>query len=68
MIFKEAMNNAAKYSEATTVVFEIKKTIGAKEFSLNDNGKGIENTRMDAGNGPFEHERASQKNECTIGD
>ncbi|MCP9763585.1 7TM diverse intracellular signaling domain-containing protein [Lacihabitans soyangensis] len=51
LIFKEAMNNAAKYSEATTVIFEVKKMIGAKEFRLKDDGKGIETTRMDAGNG-----------------
>jgi ligand-binding sensor domain-containing protein/signal transduction histidine kinase len=51
LIFKEAMNNAAKYSEATTVIFEVKKMIGAKEFRLKDDGKGIETTRVDAGNG-----------------
>lgn len=51
LIFKEAMNNAAKYSEATTVIFEVKKMIGAKEFRLKDDGIGIETTRMDAGNG-----------------
>lgn len=51
LIFKEAMNNAAKYSEANTVAFEVKKTIGAKEFRLTDNGKGIKPSQLNTGNG-----------------
>ena len=51
LIFKEAMNNAAKYSEAENVVFEVTKTSGFFEFKLWDNGKGINDERMNSGNG-----------------
>ena len=45
------MNNAAKYSEAENVVFEVTKTSGFFEFKLWDNGKGINDERMNSGNG-----------------
>ena len=51
LIFKEAMNNAAKYSEAKKVVFEVKKIVGAKTFRLVDDGIGFQTDRMNAGNG-----------------
>ena len=51
LIFKEAMNNAAKYSEAKNVVFEVKKIVGAKTFRLIDDGIGFQTDRLNAGNG-----------------
>jgi len=63
LIFKEAMNNAAKYSEADKVVFEVKKISGRKEFTLSDDGVGIKASSMNAGNGLLNmKERANKIN------
>jgi signal transduction histidine kinase len=45
------MNNAAKYSEADTIMFEIRKSTEGKVLSLKDNGKGIEPSMMELSNG-----------------
>jgi ligand-binding sensor domain-containing protein/signal transduction histidine kinase len=41
LIFKEALNNAAKYSECSNLFFTIKKVDHAIEFRLNDDGVGF---------------------------
>lgn len=51
LIFKEAMNNAAKYSEADTITFEIRKSTEGIMLFLKDNGIGIEPSKMDVSNG-----------------
>jgi signal transduction histidine kinase len=42
LIFKEAINNVAKYSDATIVHFNAKVTNTEVQFTLTDNGKGFE--------------------------
>lgn len=51
LIFKEAMNNAAKYSEANTVVLFAHKKDGKLILSLKDDGIGFMTTPEEDGNG-----------------
>jgi signal transduction histidine kinase/ligand-binding sensor domain-containing protein len=51
LIFKEAMNNALKYSEATQVEFCVKQEKENIHFQLRDNGKGFEEEVVKKGNG-----------------
>jgi signal transduction histidine kinase len=51
LIFKEAMNNAAKYSEANTVVLIAHKKDGKLILSLKDDGIGFMTTAEEDGNG-----------------
>jgi signal transduction histidine kinase/ligand-binding sensor domain-containing protein len=49
-IVKEAVNNAAKHSQATLILIEIKKKVNHLELIVNDNGIGIESNYI-KGNG-----------------
>jgi signal transduction histidine kinase len=52
LIFKEAINNAVKYSDATLLKLNIQEIDNKKlEFSLYDNGKGFDETTVKKGNG-----------------
>jgi signal transduction histidine kinase/ligand-binding sensor domain-containing protein len=51
LIFKEIMNNSAKYSEATEVIFKINTSGNHVTFEFFDNGKGFEKDKVKAGNG-----------------
>ncbi len=51
LIFKEAINNAAKYSKATQVDFEIMKSGNKLTLAIKDNGVGFEIENTNAGNG-----------------
>ncbi len=51
LIFKEAINNAAKYSQAKNVKFGIKQVSKKMVFSLSDDGIGIENKELSKSNG-----------------
>jgi two-component system, NarL family, sensor histidine kinase UhpB len=51
LIFKEAINNAAKYSAATAISIHFKKEGNTLQFSIADNGKGFELTNHSSGNG-----------------
>jgi ligand-binding sensor domain-containing protein/signal transduction histidine kinase len=53
MIFKEAMNNCLKYSEADTVTLTASLDSGHNELTiqLKDNGKGFDMTTVKRGNG-----------------
>ncbi len=51
MIFKEAMHNSLKYSEASTTIFELDLQNGFVEFSFRDNGKGLDEHRVVSGYG-----------------
>ena len=50
-LFKEAMNNTAKYASATEVWLIMDKTNGKKVMELKDNGKGFDIDAADKGNG-----------------
>lgn len=51
LIFKEAINNAAKYSEASNVVIQLTREHGSLNLLITDNGKGFNVNTSTAGNG-----------------
>lgn len=51
MIFKEAVNNAAKYSNATAIEINLSQNEGQLVLNIKDNGKGFEEQGIKAGNG-----------------
>jgi two-component system, NarL family, sensor histidine kinase UhpB len=51
LIFKEAINNAAKYSEATAVSVTLKQSKDKLMMTVSDNGKGFVEQNIKTGNG-----------------
>lgn len=51
LIFKEAINNAAKYSNSTEVTINLSAHAGKLHFVVIDNGKGFDKSEVRAGNG-----------------
>jgi len=51
LIAKEAMNNIAKYSQATNAIISFQKTESNVVFTISDNGIGFENNDNSSGNG-----------------
>jgi signal transduction histidine kinase len=51
LIFKEALNNAAKYSKATEVWVNVSMHSGQLSFTIKDNGIGFDVAKADSGNG-----------------
>ena len=51
LIFKEAVNNAAKYSKATKVVIQLNKPNDTMQLCVTDNGVGFDTSRFTTSNG-----------------
>lgn len=51
LIFKETINNAAKYAEGSMVTVSINKIDNALEMKIEDNGKGFDVNQNSEGNG-----------------
>ena len=51
IIFKEAINNIAKYSEATQVFVYLNCTSETLHMKVQDNGKGFDTAAITSGNG-----------------
>lgn len=51
LIIKEAMNNIAKYSEATHASLELVRSNNSLRILISDNGKGFDTTAKNSGNG-----------------
>jgi two-component sensor histidine kinase len=51
LIFKEAVNNAVKYSACTVLKASLKLTAGSIEMDITDNGKGFDMATANKGNG-----------------
>jgi signal transduction histidine kinase len=51
LVFKEAVNNAAKYSGAEKVVVEVTLNKRAMVLTVQDNGRGFDVVKADGGNG-----------------
>ena len=49
LIFKEAINNAAKYSESSEVAVRLKSLNGRLMMQISDNGKGFNNSNSQSG-------------------
>ncbi len=63
LIFKEAMNNAAKYSNASTVDVFTTRESGHTKLTIHDNGRGFDPDFIRKGNGLANmHHRAAQMN------
>ncbi|WP_170916559.1 ligand-binding sensor domain-containing protein [Dyadobacter psychrophilus] len=63
LIFKEAMNNAAKYSSADAVEVNTTREGGHTKLSIKDNGRGFDPDFIRKGNGLVNmYQRASQMN------
>ncbi|MGV3541023.1 MAG: sensor histidine kinase, partial [Rufibacter sp.] len=60
LIFKEALNNAAKYSEARKVTVMLDEAHGALQMVIQDNGIGFTPTSASGGNGLLNMERRAQ--------
>ncbi|HYG52935.1 MAG TPA: tetratricopeptide repeat protein [Flavobacteriales bacterium] len=53
LVYKEAMNNAAKYSKATEIQVKIKAAVKDLIMEIRDNGIGFDTTKPDHGNGLY---------------
>ena len=51
LIFKEAVNNAAKYSKADKVIIDVRLINKHVHLSIQDNGEGFDVKLADGGNG-----------------
>jgi two-component system sensor histidine kinase UhpB len=51
LIFKETINNAAKYAEASQMKVSIKKVVNELEMKISDNGIGFDTEQISEGNG-----------------
>ncbi|WP_339812923.1 tetratricopeptide repeat protein [uncultured Imperialibacter sp.] len=51
LIFKEAINNAAKYSNASEIIIQVAGQNGNIIFSISDNGNGFDSEKVKPGNG-----------------
>jgi ligand-binding sensor domain-containing protein len=60
LVFKEAVNNALKYSEADKLEIAIKVTGNKLEMIIKDNGKGFDRNLITPGNGLYNMERRAE--------
>ena len=51
LIFKEALNNAAKYADCSAIDVDIKEDNGKVKMVIKDNGKGFDLESAKQGNG-----------------
>ena len=61
LFFKEAIDNAAKYSEATLVEVDFFKKNGNVFLKIKDNGKGFEENTIKKGNGFLNFEKRAEE-------
>lgn len=61
MIFKEAINNAAKYSDATHVHVQVNRENGHLWMHIRDNGVGFNQTNIKSGNGLKNMQKRAQQ-------
>lgn len=61
LLFKEAMTNTLKYSEATSCILEIKLKINKLKITFSDNGKGFDIDNLKRKNGLINMEKRASK-------
>lgn len=66
LIFKEAINNAAKHSAANQVVVKMAQIEGALEISVEDNGIGFDSVLTYEGNGLKNYNHRSRGGEAKV--
>jgi signal transduction histidine kinase len=62
LIFKEAINNIAKHSEASTVLVNLSTQKEGIELLISDNGKGFDTSENHAGNGLKNYQTRAAQN------
>ncbi len=60
-IIQEAVNNALKYSEASEVTVKISDEGNSFIITINDNGKGFDKEKIEAGNGLLNMQKRSRE-------
>lgn len=63
---KEAINNAVKYSEGTSLKLSVKEINGMLEFSVADNGKGFNEATIRKGNGLNNMQKRAEEIGATV--
>jgi len=66
LIFKEAVNNAAKYSGAAAITILIAEKNGGIEMEIDDNGKGFSKEDIKCGNGLKNMEERARKMQAEL--
>ncbi len=66
LIFKEAINNLAKYAQAGRAEVRIRKAGGFVEMMVQDNGKGFDENRVKKGNGLANMKKRAGRNKGDI--
>jgi two-component system, NarL family, sensor histidine kinase UhpB len=66
LIFKEAINNAAKYSDGSNITIRLKETDSTLTLVVQDNGKGFLETEVKHGNGLRNMEARAQQIKGTL--
>ena len=61
LLFKEAVNNAAKYSAATEVWISVSNTNGKLHLEIRDNGRGFDPAAVQRGNGLANMQRRAER-------
>ncbi len=61
LLFKEAANNAAKYSNATEVWVSMRNTNGKLHLEIRDNGRGFDPAAVQRGNGLGNMQRRAER-------
>jgi signal transduction histidine kinase len=66
LIFKEAMNNSLKYSEATDITFSVKILGKHTVLKLQDNGVGFDSNLIKMGNGLMNMQARAEAMRCKL--
>lgn len=61
LIFKESLNNAAKYAQGSDVWVSVKKENGFFTFEVRDNGQGFDPTQVKMGNGLWNMQQRAER-------
>ncbi len=61
LLFKEAVNNAAKYSDASDLWVTVQTDGGGLSLEVRDNGKGFDPAQVKRGNGLWNMERRAER-------
>lgn len=61
LLFKEAVNNAAKYSQASEVWVRVSAENGALSLEVRDNGRGFDPAQVKLGNGLWNMQRRAER-------
>jgi two-component system sensor histidine kinase UhpB len=61
LVFKEAVNNLAKYSKASSATISISRVNGSLDMLIEDNGTGFDISKLNSGNGMNNMKRRAEE-------